>query len=450
MTDLTNTTPEDLSPSDEPVATAAVVHELSEAEKEAIQVELDKTTTPTPTKDKPRVRAGAKAVDKSGDKTPTATVAATVSQPDPLLVDILCWPRRHDSPAEQAFAEWLKNLPFVQKLERKNLSLGSWAWEVPGAAKDKVAFSCHIDTVDDYGSCQDPKARKRLTFDPGMDIIGLDKSHKVGSCLGADDGTGVWLMLKMIQAKVPGTYVFHRGEECGGITAKGNAKDFKEYFGKFKTIIAFDRANADDVIITQGGSVCASNGFGVALALALNEADAEKRFNYKISTNGVYTDTKDYRGVIGECINLSVGYASQHGTSEYQDWDHAKRMLHALIMIDWSGLAAKATREPYMAEPPATQSRGWSSRDLYGGTDDFFGGSTVKGKGSRMPTTKPPRGTEQAKATLELDYFTYGDLQALVDDDPEEAKRVITLYMRERARLLADISTLEAIVEELR
>lgn len=446
MTDLTNTTPEDLSPSDEPMATATVAHELSEAEKEAIQVELDKTTTPTPTAAKPRVRAG-KPVDKPVDKKDTVDTSK-VSQPDPLLVDILCWPRRHDSAAEQAFAEWLKNLPFVQKLERKNLSLGSWAWEVPGPAKDKVAFSCHIDTVDDYDSCKDPKARKRLTFDPGMDIIGLDKSHKVGSCLGADDGTGVWMLLKMIQAKVPGTYVFHRGEECGGLTAKGNAKDFKEYFSKFKTIIAFDRANDADVIITQGGSVCASEGFGKELALALNAADADKRFAYKTSTNGVYTDTKDYRGVIGECINLSVGYASQHGPNEYQDWDHAKRMLHACIMIDWAGLAAKATREPYMAEPPTT-GRGWSSRDLYGGTDDFFGGSTVKAKG-RMPTTKPPRGTEQAKATLELDYFTYGDLMALVDDDPEEAKRVISLYMRERARLLADISTLEAIVDELR
>jgi len=449
MTDLTNTTPEDLSPSDEPVATTApVAHELSEAEKEAIQVELDKTTTPTATKDKPRVRAGAKAVDKSGDKPTTPTTMPAVSQPDPLLVDILCWPRRHDSPAEQAFAEWLKALPFAQKLERKNLSLGSWAWEVPGPAKDKVAFSCHIDTVDDYSSCQDPKARKRLTFDPGMDIIGLDKSHKVGSCLGADDGTGIWLMLKMIQAKVPGTYVFHRGEECGGLTAKGNAKDFKEYFSKFKTIIAFDRANEDDVIITQGGSPCASTAFGEHLARALNEADPDKRFKYKISTNGVYTDTKDYRGVIGECINLSVGYASQHGPAEYQDWDHAKRMLQALIMIDWMGVAAKAAREPYIAEPPPR--RDWSNSDMFGGKDDFFGGSTVKGKGGRMPTTKPPRGTDQAKASLELDYFTYGDLQALVDDDPEEAKRVITLYMRERARLLADIGVLEAIVEELR
>lgn len=449
MTDLTNTTPEDLSPSDEPVATTApIAHELSDAEKEAIQVELDKSTTPTATKDKPRVRAGTKAVDKAVDKKDTVDTSK-VSQPDPLLVDILCWPRRHDSPAEQAFAEWLKALPFVQKLERKNLSLGSWAWEVPGPAKDKVAFSCHIDTVDDYESCKDPKNRKRLTFDPGMDIIGLDKSHKVGSCLGADDGTGIWLMLKMIQAKVPGTYVFHRGEECGGLTAKGNAKDFKEYFGKFKTIIAFDRANDNDVIISQGGSVCASEGFGKELARALNEADPDKRFAYKTSTNGVYTDTKDYRGVIGECINLSVGYASQHGTSEYQDWDHAKRMLHSLIMIDWMGVAAKATREPYIAEPVPTRS--WSNRDMFGGRDDdFFGGSTVKGKGGRMPTTKPPRGTEQAKATLELDYFTYGDLMALVDDDPEEAKRVISLYMRERARLLADISTLEAIVEELR
>ena len=35
-------------------------------------------------------------------------------------------------------------------------------------------------------------------------------------CLGGDDGTGVWLMTKLIEAGVPGRYIFHRAEEVGG------------------------------------------------------------------------------------------------------------------------------------------------------------------------------------------------------------------------------------------
>lgn len=463
---MTDYTPEDLAPSDEPVATAtapttAVVVPLTKDQQASVQAELDKQNAKpaaTPTKDKPRVRAGGP-VDKKVDKpAPPATATPIIagSQPDPLLVDILCWPRRHDSPAELAFVKWLQALPMVKDLKMTKLALDSWAWTVPGKGDTEVMFSCHVDTVDDWQSCQQASAKKKLVYDPAMSIIGLDTSHKVGTCLGADDGAGIWLMLKMIEAKVPGTYVFHRGEEVGGLSAKGNAKDHKAFFSTFKQAIAFDRHMNTDVIIQQGGSICASATYGAALAAALN---AGSGFAYKEATNGVFTDTKEYRGIISECVNIAVGYQSQHGSSEFQDWEHLEGLMKKVTTMKWHELPT--SREPHQSEPAGYGGSSWQGRDWSGSRgsakglqDDFFGRDSKKGRDKEKGTRRSGSGRTTSMSSMvsgeDLDYYTYGDLFALVDDDPEKAKDVLIAYMRERARLMADIVTLEGIVEELK
>lgn len=416
---------------------------LTEEEKKAVMAELDELQgppKPVATKDKPRLKVGPKVVDKPVVKPePKPAQRAVNNTPDALLVDILCWPRRHDSPSELAFREWLRKLPQVQGLLTKELSLGSWAWEVPGPGREDVMFSCHIDTQDAGTSCQQVGAKKKLIYDTGMMVITLDSKHPVGTCLGADDGTGIWIMLKMIEAGVPGTYVFHRGEECGGLSAKGNIKDHADYFKKRKMAIAFDRAGAADVIIHQGGTTCASNKFGDALAEALN---AGTGFAYKSHTGGVYTDTKEYRGLVAECVNLSVGYQSQHGPSEFQDWDHLERMMKRCLDIKWHELPT--LRTPYIApEAPIYPKGGWSAQ---AGRlqDDFFG---VSGRDKR--DKKIGASMKTSSAVSDLDY-SYGELFNMIDDDPEKAKDVFIAFIRERARLLADIKVLESIVEDLR
>lgn len=408
---------------------------LTEEEKKAIVAELaEQQTKPkaVPTAFKPRVKAGKPVVQPQ----PRA-FAPAASSPDQLLVEILTWPRRHDTPAELAFKDWLLALPMVKDLPRKDLSLGSWAWEVgTGPACEDVMFSCHIDTQDASTSCTDVKAKKKLTYDVGLAVIGLDAKHPTGTCLGADDGTGIWIMLRMIEAKVPGTYVFHRGEECGGLSAHANVKDHADYFKKRQMAIAFDRAGDTDVIIHQGGSTCASNNFGNVLASELNQGTG---FNYKASTQGVFTDTKVYRGLINECVNLSVGYANQHGVNEYQDWDHLERMVKRCIAIKWHKLPV--LRSPYIApEAPAYTGAKWDSGRLQ---DDFFGAGFKDKRGGA------PMKTSSTAVSRDLDY-SYSELFAMVDDDPEKAKDVMAAYMRERARLIADIKVLESIVEDLR
>jgi hypothetical protein len=194
-------------------------------------------------------------------------------------------------------------------------------------------------------------------YDENFGHIFLDKG--TSNCLGADDGAGIYIMLKMIEAKVPGGYIFHRGEERGGIGANAVLKEDKDFIKKFKACVAFDRPRCDEVIIHQGGSICASEKYGAALAEALNKAGG---FKYATSTRGVFTDSKVYRGVIPECVNIGVGYENQHSTDELQDWKHLEALTKAACTIKWDTLPF--TRIP-VEEPRYTgiwqQNRKWQA-----------------------------------------------------------------------------------------
>lgn len=67
--------------------------------------------------------------------------------------------------------------------------------EVPGGVVPTL-FACHLDTVHRDAGYQRVRSRRGRTgalYTPD------------GECLGADDGAGIWLMLEMIAADVPGT-----------------------------------------------------------------------------------------------------------------------------------------------------------------------------------------------------------------------------------------------------
>ena len=99
-----------------------------------------------------------------------------------------------------------------------------------------VLWSCHTDTV------HSKKDMQRIEYwvdkTSGDTFLGVAKGEK-SSCLGADDTTGVWIMLEMIRNKVPGLYIFHRGEECGGIGSKWIAANNKEALEGIRFAVAF-------------------------------------------------------------------------------------------------------------------------------------------------------------------------------------------------------------------
>ena len=394
--------------------------------------------------------------------TPTATSSA-ISGPqhdvpetvDPLLVEVLSYPRKHDSVTEAEFQTWLKGRLELAGHKPSLMQLGSFSVEVkrPDGKRSTALFSCHTDTVD--MPCAAGQ-RKTMNYDPNFGLITL-ANDSVGGCLGADDGAGVWIMLKMIEAKVPGTYIFHRAEECGGLSAKANADKEAKFLKHFEISVAFDRPRDNEIITHQGGLKCASDKFSKALCERLNS----KGMDYKPSTNGVYTDNKEYRKLIAENVNVGVGYTGQHGRGEDLDYAHLNALLNACTAIDWDALPVDrnpaeadptSAYKPYFKQPKAkdskaTNSAKWTSgyfeddgrsphwpESYYGDYDDYSYAPKANGK--------------KVKRLFEPTNLTGMDVYSIADhmmSDPEDAAAYVIELQRKVARLQADVAFLEGI-----
>ena len=182
-----------------------------------------------------------------------------------------------------------------------------------------VMWSCHTDTVHGFNS----KETQTITVDSGTNPTRIFKTDK--ECLGADCGTGVWLMMQMIRAGIRGLYIFHRGEECGGIGSNYISSDTPELLEGIDKAIAFDRYGYDSVITHQGGERTCSDAFGNDLIELLSSVGG-----YRLDSNGSFTDTLNYSEQISECTNISVGYFNQHTNKEYQDIFHALALCELL------------------------------------------------------------------------------------------------------------------------
>lgn len=187
-------------------------------------------------------------------------------------------------------------------------------------------FSCHIDTVHGEVGLQSVQVN---TIN-GRDIVTLaDKSDT--RCLGADDAAGIWIMLNMIKAKVKGLYVFHNGEEVGGIGSGLLSSMNPEFFSQFKHCIAFDRKGTHSIITAQMGSVCCSTLFANTLGSMIG-------MGHLPDSTGVYTDSAEYTHLIPECTNLSVGYYNEHTVKESLDLTYLTQLVQALLTVDFDTL----------------------------------------------------------------------------------------------------------------
>lgn len=310
---------------------------------------------------------------------------------DPTLLYILGEPRKHGTGNETKFRDWL--ITRLNKLKAKP-QLRAFGNVVVEIGESKTLFSCHIDTVHQAGE----QMPYKLAYDSGFEHIMLDTIKlvevtkagakdptwkgrvaptKTASCLGADDGAGVWLLLQMIEAKIPGAYIFHRGEECGGLGSNEMLKVESDWLKKFTAAVAFDRAKDFEVITHQGGQQCASPAFGLALSKALT--CPEMAIEYEPSNRGSFTDTKVYRGVISECVNVACGYYNQHGSDEYLDYGHLYALRDIILKLDWEALPRERKPESY-----APVYGGYGS---YGGMGGVHGGGSYP-KGHRNPQSR--------------------------------------------------------------
>lgn len=188
-----------------------------------------------------------------------------------------------------------------------------------------VMWSSHTDTVHHDEGLQD-----LIVDGPWIKAV-TGKKRELTNCLGADCTTGVWLMIKMIEAKVPGLYIFHREEEVGGRGSQWIADNRADDLAGIQFAIALDRMDYGSVITHQGMSRCCSDEFAEGLSYLLGD-------NFKPDDGGIFTDTANYTKIIPECTNLSVGYFNQHGPNETQNWMFANNLLEKLTSIDLSGL----------------------------------------------------------------------------------------------------------------
>ena len=187
-------------------------------------------------------------------------------------------------------------------------------------------FTCHLDTAD--------RKQMKVKHVIDGDIIKTDGT----SILGADDKAGMVVLLYMIENKVPGLYYFFIGEERGCVgssrlSKKWSNSEFSKYITK---CVSFDRRGTDSVITEQFYGICCSYKFAMELSDQLN--NIEKTFNYKPDPTGIYTDSAQFTGLIPECTNISVGYYSEHTTSERQDIRHLEKLCKSVIKVDWDSL----------------------------------------------------------------------------------------------------------------
>ncbi len=256
--------------------------------------------------------------ERRGATAPPAGVSARVYE----LLQMLTYMRPAGSSAEDAFIrQWLGPLGCrADKYGNRILQVGR---------KPSILWSCHTDTVHKMPGIQ------RVAYGDGI-------ATSDGDCLGADCTAGIWLMVNMIRAKVPGLYVFHRAEEIGCKGSRWIADNTPHILDGIDAAIAFDRRGHSDIITHQVGMRTASDAFARSLATALAP------LKYRADDGGIFTDTDSYAGIVPECTNISVGYEGAHSKRESQDVDHLVRLLDVIVEADWTGLTI--ARDPSVEE----------------------------------------------------------------------------------------------------
>lgn len=252
-----------------------------------------------------------------------------------LLLMVHTYKRPHGSDTLNefvtAFIEPLKNHQNVRAYEVAMEGEQPLAILITTDARSETMMSCHLDTVHHLSG------RQRVEYDAELGLLYKPSADRqeVGDCLGADDGAGVWLLLQMIEAGVPGTYAFHYGEEKGGVGSCGMANLYPTLLKKFKRAIAFDRKGSTDIITHQGGRCC-SDGFAQALADQLNGTG--QGLSMAPDNGGIFTDTANYTHLIPECTNVACGYEGAHAAGEFLDVEYLLRLRDALVQVDWEAL----------------------------------------------------------------------------------------------------------------
>lgn len=396
-----------------------------------------KTATKTATKTAAKTTAKAAAAPANGvasngtgplwgyqwPQTPKPSGYPIPDKVDQVLTNILSWRRPHRSENEKAFVDWLTQ--HLNTLGYKPLLMSTennLVVQVPRSdgIPSTTLFSCHTDTV--HGVINAPQ-RQEISYDPQRGEIFL-KNGQHGDCLGADDGAGLWLMLELILNKVPGTYVFHRAEECGCIGSKAMANEKAAWLRKFDVAIAFDRKGFTEIITHQSGARrCASDKCATALQTQLHKHGMK---GMELSDRGTVTDTLQYRKLIAECFNMATGYHHAHSRDEYLDYAYLVALRDALVKVEWDALPVD--RDPDEADPVYTPPKTYYPPVKSAATTP-----------AKTPfSTTPAKGGDPFDAAEELSRMPADELEEYLAEFPESAAGDVHEILLELARTRAE------------
>ena len=244
----------------------------------------------------------------------------TLSPSQERLREILTWKRPQGSKAQKRFnRDWLAPV-FGAPDAGGNYTLT--------IGESPIVFTAHHDTVHRAGG------RQRVELDGATLRLAKDE---LSNCLGADCGTGVWLILEMIRERVPGRYAIFSEEESGCIGSEWLVSNRPDFYAGAKAVISFDRKGTKSIITHQSSWRTCTDDFAESLSDILG-------LGMQADDGGSYTDSNEFKNVVGECTNVSVGYYSQHTWSESQDMAFALDLRNALIEADWDQL--RFSRKP--------------------------------------------------------------------------------------------------------
>ena len=285
--------------------------------------------------------------------------------------------------------------------------------------ESNILWSCHTDTV------HKKEGRQKITVKDSY--VELAPTERTSNCLGADCTTGVFIMTEMIKANIPGLYVFHREEECGGGGSTFFSTVHTDLLKNINIAIAFDRRGTTSVI-THQFERCCSNTFATSLANQLP--------GFKLDDTGVFTDTANYTRVVSECTNVSVGYHQEHTIGECQDLNHLQELISLMISLDPTKLVIE--RDPSVVGDYGRNS--WGHGAVYGGYDDdyYYGYQNRRSYNTSRYSNKYgtyyTKGNKSALAAIEEpeDFYTRqekrDELEDLIIANPKAVAYLLEQY----------------------
>lgn len=300
----------------------------------------------------------------------------------------------------------VQNVKFATELLRKHGI--KYHYDKHGNLSVKIGtaatcFTAHTDTVDNKTGFNELE----ITPEGFVQV-------KDGGVLGADDGSGMYILIRMIRAKKPGLYVFFSSEEQGRIGS--DAYEMPDYI---KRCVSFDRKGTDNLITHQMSERGCSEAFADAFIAAFG-------LPYVKDPTGSFTDSYSFFDTVPECINLSVGYYNQHSKNESQDIGFLEQLVDACIAMDWEALPIERdpTKKVY---------------DAYGDDDWWYGGrygNYLQKHRQALTTTTPSKTAalthshqdDELPETLSFEELEREEMIEFCEENPEIVAEVLEEY----------------------